>query len=461
MASLSQDGPKRWRIQFQCVAGTGTRRQIRIFGLTKKQAESHVARIESIISTRLQGANLDDVDAAWLGKLPDSFHTRLAKAGLVEPRDLVEPNEEPLIVVTLGELLADYSRDGRTAKGRPASKRTIIKWRASITYLQKYFGHDRDIATITHDDAYQFWRHMDAQRIKKTKTNKKGIQLAENTIRKHISNAKVFFNGAVRRGLIAINPFERLVSSNLKARDRDFEVTRMVTEKILTECPDSEWRLMVALWRYAGLRKMEIFGLTWSDVLWDQGRMRIHSSKTAHHDGKDVRYVPLRDIRPYLDTLYFDPGTVDGPIINRFASSNTNLDKPFRAILRRAGLKPWPKLFHNMRASCETEWLNEGIPAHVVAGWMGHSVQVQRQSYAQITDGHFEKFNTSEPMAEPIAQSGSECGSDDAGNGENSPENVSHNMSHQPLKRRKPRKTLSFRGSRVAVEGLEPPTRGL
>ena len=105
-----------------------------------------------------------------------------------------------------------------------------------------------------------------------------------------------------------------------------------------------------------------------------------------------------------------------------------------------------------MRSSCETEWLNDGIPAHVVAGWMGHSVQGQRQSYAQITDGHFEKFNRSEP----IAQTGSECGSDDAGNGENSPENVSHNMSHQPLKRRKPRKTLSFRGSRVAEERLEP-----
>ena len=77
-----------------------------------------------------------------------------------------------------------------------------------------------------------------------------------------------------------------------------------------------------------------------------------------------------------------------------------------------------------MRASCETDWLNEA-PAHVVAGWIGHSVKVQRQNYAQITEGHFEKFNASKPMVEPSSNSGSESGSDDVGNDENSRENGS------------------------------------
>jgi hypothetical protein len=91
MASLSNEAPKKWRIQWMDVAGTGSRKQIRMSGLTRKQAESQFARIESIISTRLQGARLDDVDAAWLGKLPDAFHAKLAKAGLVETREAVEP----------------------------------------------------------------------------------------------------------------------------------------------------------------------------------------------------------------------------------------------------------------------------------------------------------------------------------------------------------------------------------
>ena len=46
-----------------------------------------------------------------------------------------------------------------------------------------------------------------------------------------------------------------------------------------------------------------------------------------------------------------------------------------------------------LRASCETAWLDEWHVAHVAA-WIGHRVKVQRDCYAQITDGHFEMFNS-------------------------------------------------------------------
>jgi hypothetical protein len=44
-------------------------------------------------------------------------------------------------------------------------------------------------------------------------------------------------------------------------------------------------------------------------------------------------------------------------------------------------------------ASCETEWLDSGMPAHVVANWIGHSVEVQNDNYAQVDDPHFEQFH--------------------------------------------------------------------
>jgi integrase len=35
--------------------------------------------------------------------------------------------------------------------------------------------------------------------------------------------------------------------------------------------PDAEWRLMIALWRFAGLRAAsEVLMLKWEDILWDQ-----------------------------------------------------------------------------------------------------------------------------------------------------------------------------------------------
>jgi hypothetical protein len=83
--------------------------------VTAKQADSVLRHIDGIIGSRLQGTRLDDADSAWLGRLPDKFYGKLLKVGLVEPRT-VAPERVP-VAVTLGELLTDHARDGRTAKG--------------------------------------------------------------------------------------------------------------------------------------------------------------------------------------------------------------------------------------------------------------------------------------------------------------------------------------------------------
>ncbi|MSR51524.1 MAG: hypothetical protein EXS07_15930, partial [Gemmataceae bacterium] len=59
-------------------------------------------------------------------------------------------------------------------------------------------------------------------------------------------------------------------------------------------------------------------------------------------------------------------------------------------LLKRAGLESWPRLFHNLRSSFETELL-EHSPSHVVAAWLGHSAVIMLKHYAQVTNDHFEK----------------------------------------------------------------------
>jgi len=48
-----------------------------------------------------------------------------------------------------------------------------------------------------------------------------------------------------------------------------------------------------------------------------------------------------------------------------------------------------PRGFQNLRASCETDWV-EQYPAHVVAKWLGHSPKVAAQHYLMSRDHHFE-----------------------------------------------------------------------
>jgi hypothetical protein len=44
-------------------------------------------------------------------------------------------------------------------------------------------------------------------------------------------------------------------------------------------------------------------------------------------------------------------------------------------IIKRAGLKPWPKLWHNLRITRQTE-LAATFPIHVVCEWLGNSTLI-------------------------------------------------------------------------------------
>jgi hypothetical protein len=59
-------------------------------------------------------------------------------------------------------------------------------------------------------------------------------------------------------------------------------------------------------------------------------------------------------------------------------------------IIRWAGLTPWPKLFHNLRASWRTE-LAETFPIHVVCAWVDNAARIAAKHYLQVTDGDFER----------------------------------------------------------------------
>src|SRR5437762_13070482 len=57
-------------------------------------------------------------------------------------------------------------------------------------------------------------------------------------------------------------------------------------------------------------------------------------------------------------------------------------------IIKRAAVKPWPKLFHNLRSTRQTE-LTEKFPSRVVCAWLGNSRAVAQDHYLQVTDAHF------------------------------------------------------------------------
>ena len=59
-------------------------------------------------------------------------------------------------------------------------------------------------------------------------------------------------------------------------------------------------------------------------------------------------------------------------------------------MVKLAGLKPRPKPFHGMRASRETDLL-EQHPLQAVARWMGHSPKIAVANYLRVRDARFDR----------------------------------------------------------------------
>jgi integrase len=239
--------------------------------------------------------------------------------------------------------------------------------------LTAFFGAERDIATVKRSDADAWVIHLKAT-------------YAAATVGRTIKGARQLFTAACRADLITRNPFDGIKAGSHTDKDRQCFITREDTESVIAVCPSPEWQLIVALSRYGGLRcPSEHLVLTWDDMDWAHDRFRVDSPKTGE------RWVPMfRELRPYLDKAFELAPEGSVHVITSKRDMSQNLRTRFTKIIRRAGLTPWPKLFHNLRASRQTE-LAAVYPLHVVCQWIGNSALIAQKHYLQTTEDDFRR----------------------------------------------------------------------
>lgn len=488
MASIGCEGTRGElkRIVFRDAAGK--QQSLRLGKCSERAAQSALAGFERVLEAHRVGSTLHPDGIRWLENIDDRLHARVARFGLAEPRKSAD-------VVTVGMLL---DRFVNTAIVKPSTHAAYLQTTFS---LRAFLGADRPLSSVTPADADNWQKALaeptpgaggdvdvgtpsgkadasgralgrergdaggKAERRRGGPGRKAGgAALAPATRAKRTHVAKAIFRKAVRWGLIPSNTFADLKAGSQANPDRAHYVSADDARAILAACPDDEWRAIVALSRYAGLRcPSEITLLRWGDVNWDRGRLMVRSPKTAGHgEAHAVRVVPIvPELRAILQDL-FDAAEVGvEAVVPRLRDPSMNLRTTFGKFIARAGVKPYPRAFHNMRASCATDWV-ERFPAHVVAGWLGHSPLIAATHYLQTRDVHFDlaagvagpKNQSERAAANPATNPATQARPSDATGDYSETDNVENLGGLEVLGIA--RKPLQNKG--MGVTGLEPVT---
>jgi len=121
-----------------------------------------------------------------------------------------------------------------------------------------------------------------------------------------------------------------------------------------------------------------------------RGRKVSHDQRKNEPDPAQKWTTPSAKVSHLLNgTIKPIPEGTEEVIIRHREAAKT-LWRRLGVAVRAAGLDEWPKPFHNLRATRETE-LMETFPPQTVCKWIGHDISVPAKHYLQVTDEHYER----------------------------------------------------------------------
>lgn len=349
------------RIDF-ALTPNGERKTLRLGRVSAKAAAGVKAKVEAIIADKQLRRAHDAETAEWLGGLDESMLSRMRAVGLADGVGLAH--------TTLGAFLARYF-DTLTVK--PSTRTFYSHTRRN---LESHFSETRILRDITEADA-DGWRTWLVET--------EGLSPA--TVARRVIAARTIWRKAVRWKLATRNPFDGVKGGHQCNESRKHFVASEIIEAVIAGTPDLEWRAIIALARYGGLRTpSETFALRWGDIDWARGTMRVPCPKLAHNERLASRIIPLfPEVRKPLLALFGEAEPGPEHVIVRHRTDAANLRTQFERLIARAGVKIWPRLFHNLRASRESELMRE-FDLATVCRWIGNSPAVAARHYATSID---------------------------------------------------------------------------
>jgi hypothetical protein len=198
--------------------------------------------------------------------------------------------------------------------------------------------------------------------------------------------AKCLFGAAVDFGHIFSNPFAKVKSTLQPNDDRFVYIPIETIDAIIEDVSCPEWKAIITLWRYGGLRAQEPLHLTWDCIDWHNRKLTVIEPKNSRE-----RIIPLwPEVEAALSVLFHAAKVGESRIITKYKIGQ-ELGTQFSRIIKRAGFEVWPKPVQNLRASCQNDLEEAGYRMTAICSWIGNSKPVAQKHYLKTTEADFEK----------------------------------------------------------------------
>ena len=348
--------------------------------LTPSDAARSHEYLDRLIASQRMDTIPDTTVQKWLSDLPDKRYEKLVNVSLVKTR----------AKDTLGNFVENFVAQ------LSISINTRDNYIASKDCLIAFFGIDCKPETVGRQDAIRYKEYLKTE----GRLDGKG-GYGQNSLRKKLMHANKFFRAMQKAELIRDNPFDDVKESPADETDRKDTITAEYCLEAMKFARNWEWRLLIALWRFAGLRRAcEPLRLKWSHILWEKRLIYVYSSKTSKG-----RYVPIfpEVMEPLLkvrESVAPDAEWVLNracpkkfrlnPSRREVESKGVNLDTEFNRICKRAGLPIYPMAGNNMRASFVKDLYSGKYPelrgrVDLIGDICGHSAATALKFYKRFS----------------------------------------------------------------------------
>lgn len=370
MSSLFRRENGKFTIQ---VSHNRRRHSIRLNVSGKSQAKEIQRHVDRICDSIAAGVSADVASLSWVSRQSPEMRNRLAKIGLIDRRQLL---------ITVGDLL-----DSLRESNQSLEQKTARNYEWAFVYLERFFGRDGRLASITPGDADDFARSLRNQDLKRGDGSRK---LSPSSVSTLLSSAKIVFNRAVKTESIFRNPFADIKTPTPRNESNFFFVDRETYDAVFENLDSgfpTEHKLTFAFARWGGVRApSETRSLEWDYVDFDNQKIRIWGQKT-----KKFRSIPIfpEMVEPLeamrgetFDRQFVFPATR--------AHSKSFFYEALSAAIKKAGLKLWPRLVQNLRATRSNE-IEREFGAKIEAAWIGHDSKIAAENYFSVSDSDFAK----------------------------------------------------------------------